>query len=260
MVTEFGLLTIEEIILAIETVVFDLGGTLIEYAGTYEHWPELETPGFAAAYEVLAGNGRSLPPFAQFRDAGFAHLPRMWQAATRTAANLQVHALIGESLAELGVNSFSQEDLLVAAAAYGVAIQQQAFVIEGAVEAVTAVKKAGYKVGLVSNTMFPGTMHQEDMERFGLLHHFDATVFSADVNKWKPNADPFLHVLAELGVGAETAVYIGDDPASDMVGGRAAGMRTIYFPSSQRFTKPDGIQPDGEIQSLAELLPLLAGW
>ena len=246
--------------MAVETVVFDLGGTLIEYAGEYEHWPELETPGFAAAYEVLAGNGRSLPPFAQFRDAGFAHLPRMWQAATRKEANLQVHALLGEALAELGVNSFNNGDLLAAAKAYGTAIQQQAFVIEGAVEAVTAVKNAGYKVGLVSNTMFPGTMHQEDMDRFGLLNHFDATVFSADVNKWKPNADPFLHVLEELGMGAETAVYIGDDPASDMVGGRAARMRTIYFPSSQRFTKPDGVQPDGEIQSLAELLPLLASW
>jgi putative hydrolase of the HAD superfamily len=246
--------------LAVETVIFDLGGTLIEYAGEYEHWPELETPGFVAAYDVLAGNGRSLPPFAQFRDAGFAHLPRMWQAATRTAANLQVHALIGESLAELGVNSLSNDDLLAAAQAYGAAIQQQAWLIEGAVAAVTAVKNAGYKIGLVSNTMFPGTMHKADMARYGLLDHFDATVFSADVNKWKPNADPFLHVLEELGMGAETAVYVGDDPASDMVGGHAAGMRTIYFPSSQRFAKPDGVQPDGEIQNLAELLPLLASW
>ncbi|WP_420629635.1 HAD family hydrolase [Candidatus Leptofilum sp.] len=246
--------------MAVETVIFDLGGTLIEYAGKYEHWPELETPGFAAAYEILVENGRALPPFAQFRDAGFANLPRMWQAATRTTANLQVHALIGESLAALGVNSFSNDDLLAAADAYGGAIQQQAFVIEGAVKAVTAVKSAGYKVGLVSNTMFPGEMHKEDMARFGLLAHFDATVFSADVNKWKPNADPFLHVLDALGMGAETAVYVGDDPASDIVGGHAAGMRTIHFPSSQRFHKPDGVEPDAEIQNLAELLPLLDSW
>ncbi|MCC6604828.1 MAG: HAD family hydrolase [Anaerolineae bacterium] len=246
--------------MAVETVVFDLGGTLIEYAGTYATWPELETPGFLAAYGVLGQNGRSLPPFEQFCQAGFNHLPRMWRAATRREANLQVHGLLAAAWAELGINHFSDDDLLAAALAYGEAIQQQAFVIEGAVAAVTAVKAAGYKVGLVSNTMFPGTMHQADMARFGLLDHFDATVFSADVNKWKPNADPFLHVLEELGVGAETAVYVGDDPASDMVGGRAAGMRTIYFPSSPRFHLPDGLQPDGQISSLAELLPLLASW
>ena len=158
------------------------------------------------------------------------------------------------------MNSFANGDLLAAAQAYGSAIQQQAWPIEGAVEVVTAVKAAGYKVGLVSNTMFPGEMHRADMARFGLLKHFDATLFSADVNKWKPNADPFLHVLAELGARAETAVYVGDDPASDVVGGQAAGLRTIYFPSSQRFSKPDGVQPDGEISRLAELLRLLASW
>lgn len=246
--------------MAVETVVFDLGGTLIEYAGEYETWPELETPGFAAAYDALSQNGATLPPFEQFRQAGFSHLPRMWRAATRKEANLQVHALLGESLADLGVTHFANGELLAAAQAYGAAIQQQAFMIAGAVEAVTAVKAAGYKVGLVSNTMFPGEMHQADMARFGLLDHFDATVFSADVNKWKPNAEPFLHVLAALGMGAETAVYVGDDPASDMVGGRAAGMRTVYFPSSPRFHMPAGVQPDGQINTLAELLPLLANW
>jgi putative hydrolase of the HAD superfamily len=250
----------KEIILAIETVIFDLGGTLIEYAGVYETWPELETPGFAAAYGVLSQNGHTLPPFESFRQAGFSQLPRMWQAATRQEGNFQVHTLLQEALADLGINSFANGDLLAAAQAYGSAIQQQATLIDGAVETVTAVKAAGYKVGLVSNTIFPGEMHRADMARFGLLDHFDTTLFSADVNKWKPNADPFLHVLAALGMRAETAVYIGDDPASDMVGGKAARMRTIYFPSSQRFPQPDGVKPDGQIGSLAELLPLLATW
>jgi putative hydrolase of the HAD superfamily len=246
--------------LTIETVIFDLGGTLIEYAGAFDSWPELETPGFAAAYDVLSQNGHTLPAFAAFRQAGFSQLPRMWQGATRKEANLQVHALIGRALADLGVDSFANGDLLAAAQAYGRAIQQQATLIDGAVEVVTAVKDASYKVGLVSNTMFPGEMHRADMARFGLLDYFDTTLFSADVNKWKPNADPFLHVLAALGMAADTAVYIGDDPASDIVGGQAAGLRTIYFPSSQRFPKPVGVEPDGEINSLAELVPLLAHW
>ena len=97
--------------MAIETVIFDLGGTLIEYAGHYESWPELETPGFAAAYETLSQNGRAFPKFEAFRQAGFSHLPRMWQAATRKEANLQIHALIGAALADLGMNSFGNGDL-----------------------------------------------------------------------------------------------------------------------------------------------------
>ncbi len=246
----------------IKTVIFDLGGTLIEYAGPYQTWPELETPGFQAAYSVLSqnANGAVLPGFARLRDAGFALLPRMWQAAARHEENLQVQNLLRQALRQIGVENISDAQLAEAAAAYGRAIQAQAKLIEHAVQTVAQVKAAGYKVGLVSNTMFPGRMHREDMARFGLLPYFDALLFSADANKWKPNPDPFWQLLAELDADPETAVYVGDDPASDVAGSQSAGMRAIYFPSSQRFSWPDKIKPDAEITRLPELLPLLAQW
>lgn len=244
----------------IETVIFDLGGTLIEYAGAYTTWPDLETPGFQAAYDYLTRQQYQLPVFAQFREAGFALLPVMWQAATRHQRNLRVVDLLTDALARVGVTAVSAADLLRAAEHYGAAIQAQAWLVAQAVETVAQVKAAGYKVGLVSNTMFPGQLHMADMARFGLINYFDALVFSADVNKWKPNADPFWHVLAMLEGNGETAVYVGDDPASDVVGGRAAGMRTIYFASSNRFSKPAGVEAHAEIKTLTELLPVLAAW
>jgi putative hydrolase of the HAD superfamily len=115
------------------------------------------------------------------------------------------------------------------------------------------LKGAGYQLGLISNTMFAGASHINDLKRFGLVDYFDAMLFSADVHKWKPTTAPFLHVLATLGVEPANAVYVGDDPAADVVGGRAAGMKTIYFPSSQRFGALDGIQPDASINGLKEL-------
>lgn len=244
----------------IETVVFDLGGTLIEYAGDYEHWPELETPGFLAAYETLANNGRHLPPFLEFREAGFSLLPLKWGAAIRHEKNLRVVDLIEETLGHVGVKNVEKTELQIAATNYGAAIQAQAWVMDTAVETVQQLKAAGYKIGLVSNTMFPGTLHEADLQRFGLLDYFDALVFSADEFKWKPNADPFLHLLTELEAEAETAVYIGDDPASDVVGGRAAGMHTIYIQTSQRFAKPNGVEPHAEITHLNQLLPTLQTW
>ena len=64
-----------------QAIIFDLGGTLIEYAGPYATWPALETPGLQAAYGHLQAHGVALPTFAAFRDAGFAILPGRWQAA-----------------------------------------------------------------------------------------------------------------------------------------------------------------------------------
>jgi putative hydrolase of the HAD superfamily len=246
--------------LKIETVIFDLGGTLIEYAGSFATWPLLETPGFEAAYGYLWQKGYSLPEFSLFRDAGFGLLPPMWRAATRHEQNLRVVDLLADSLNLVGMKGISEADVMAAAGDYGAAIQAQAWLVDQAAETVAKVKAAGYKVGLVSNTMFPGELHRADMARFGLLAHFDATLFSADVNMWKPNAEPFWRVLELLGAASDTAVYIGDDPASDVVGGRAAGMSTIYFKSSQRFAKPNGLEPHAEIEHLTELLPLLASW
>ena len=244
----------------IQTVVFDLGGTLIEYAGSYTKWPDLETPGFQAAYALLSKNGHRLTTFEQFRDAGFSLLPQLWQAAIRHEKNLRVTDLLASMLKATGVQSVNRADLERAAALYGEAIQAQAQLVDTAVSTVQQVKAAGFKIGLVSNTMFPGGLHQADLARFGLISYFDALVFSADVFKWKPNAAPFLQVLAELDAEPATAVYIGDDPASDTVGAMAAGMRSIYFQANSRFAKPDGIEPDAEIQHLRELMPVLRNW
>ena len=246
--------------MTLDTVVFDLGGTLIEYAGPYAVWPELETPGFTAAYQHLNQNGWHLPEFETFKQAGFDLLPVRWQRAAAGKQNLRLVDLIAESLAATGVQGVPAGFLQKAAELYESAICAQAIPMPDAREVVAQVKAAGFKIGLDSNTMFRGTAHMADMERFGLLDYFDAMVFSADVNKWKPMAAPFLQVMAELEVVGETAVYIGDDPGSDMVGGQRAGMRTIHYRSSDRFAESLDIQPHARIEKLNDLLPILSKW
>jgi putative hydrolase of the HAD superfamily len=252
---------------AIEAVVFDLGGTLIEYAGRYQRWPDLETPGFKAAYAYLNQQGVSLPAFAAFRQAGLDRLPQRWQQAMDGTQNLRVADLLAEvarTLAtEQGREALEEIDrswLEEAAERYQAAVRAQARPIEGAQATLAQVKERGYKVGLISNTMFTGVAHQEDLKRFGLDHFFDTMLFSAEVNKWKPNPAPFRHVLEELETTPATAVFVGDDPAGDVVGGQRAGMRVVHYQSSQRFRMPDGVEPDAQIHKLEEVLSVLARW
>lgn len=246
---------------AIETIIFDLGGTLIEYAGPYDAWPDLETPGFQAAYQFLQQQGVALPAFEPFRDTGFALLPGRWRQATTGIQNLRVADLLRETLHAFGLKHVEEAWLMEAAVRYQAAICSQATLIEGAQEVLAYASAQGYKVGLLSNTMFEGDTHQEDLRRFGLINYFDAMLFSADVNKWKPNAAPFLHLLDQLQASPATAVYIGDDPASDVVGGQRAGLCTIHYRSpSNRFHNPQNIHPDAEIRDLEELPNLLSRW
>jgi putative hydrolase of the HAD superfamily len=115
-------------------------------------------------------------------------------------------------------------------------------------------------LGLISNTMFRGEAHLEDLARFELDGYFDATLFSADENKWKPNRAPFEHIVAALAVEPGAAVYVGDDPANDVVGSQRAGLKAVHMLSSERFAVPAGTRPDATIRHLHELPAALNSW
>ncbi|MBK8934669.1 MAG: HAD-IA family hydrolase [Chloroflexi bacterium] len=108
--------------------------------------------------------------------------------------------------------------LVTAADLYQTALCSQAHPMAGAQETLAALKAAGYKLGLLSNTMFTGAAHINDLRRFGLDSYFDALLFSADAAKWKPQPTPYWHVLGELGVDPANAVFIGDAPEHEFRG------------------------------------------
>ena len=244
----------------IQAVLFDLGGTLIEYAGPYAVWPDLETPGLEAAYTFLREKGVRLPSFERFSGTGFTLLPLRWQMAVNGERNLRLIDFLLEILEANKVDVQNQAWLVEAASLYQDAICAQAVPLEAARETLDFVKRQGYQIGLLSNTMFTGSAHISDLKRFAMDSYFNAMLFSADAGKWKPSAEPYLDLLNQLNVASENGIFVGDDPANDMVGGKKAGLRTILMRSSQRFQQPDGVNPDAIISHLNELPLVLANW
>lgn len=248
-----------------QTIIFDLGGTLLEYAGDYKTWPELETPGFEAAYASFEADGLDLLPFKAFLRVGFDLMPARWLGAVTGERNLEIADLLGETAVTASLHNPptipTKEMQARAGHAYEQAISQQAELIEHVQETIHWIKAQGFKLGLISNTMFRGEMHINDLQHYGIANHFDAMLFSCEVNLWKPNPDLFQLMLDKLGVSdPTTAVYIGDDPNSDIPGAKALGMKTVHFPSNQRFPNPNGYQPTATITSLSELPALLQSW
>ncbi len=82
-------------------IVFDLGGTLIEYAGEHDSWPDLEAPGLLAAHIYLTDQGLRLPGIEQFTLVGYDLIPRRWRLATAGEKNLTVPSLLAEMLENL---------------------------------------------------------------------------------------------------------------------------------------------------------------
>jgi putative hydrolase of the HAD superfamily len=86
-----------------------------------------------------------------------------------------------------------------------------------------------YKLGIVSDGYLG--VQRRKLSGLGFGNVFDAVVFSDELGRhaWKPSVLPFEAALQRLGVAAESAVYIGDNPKKDFFGARAVGMYTIWL-------------------------------
>jgi putative hydrolase of the HAD superfamily len=87
------------------------------------------------------------------------------------------------------------------------------------------------------------------LETAGL--RFDVVVDSATTGAAKPDPAIFRIALGRLGVDAGRALHVGDDPANDLAGARAAGIDAVLIDRS-------GDRSPGSIGALTELGALVA--
>jgi len=115
--------------------------------------------------------------------------------------------------------------------------------------AVEAMRRAGYRLGVICNTgMAGGRVLREVLKHHRLLDFFDVTVFSNELGVPKPHPRIFEHALAELGrVPPGEALHVGDIEELDVDGARQAGMfSALYAPGadSQVETRADFVVRD----------------
>jgi putative hydrolase of the HAD superfamily len=112
-----------------------------------------------------------------------------------------------------------------------------------------ALRGRGVRVAVVSD--WDCTL-AEHLVRLGIREWVDAVVVSAVVGVTKPDQRIFTAALAELGVTANGALMCGDDPARDLAGARAAGIRGVLIDRHGRH--PDVAPRVGTLTELAEWL------
>jgi putative hydrolase of the HAD superfamily len=120
-----------------------------------------------------------------------------------------------------------------------------------AVPAVDEARRAGYRVGAISNMAQRGDALARDL---GLDGHVDFVVTSLEAGAEKPHAPIFLMALDRAGVSPAEAVHIGDQLDSDVMGAAAVGIRPVLM---DRYGNHNGYSAHPRITSLAELPELL---
>ncbi|HBY99475.1 MAG TPA: hypothetical protein DEP84_36980 [Chloroflexi bacterium] len=240
------------------TILFDLGGTLIDYRGPVSDWPSMERLGLAAVHRLLNGNGHAPPSLDEFQDTCFANLKVGWQAAIRGERNLILADLLAESLRLQGLHC-DPNLLQQAVEGYTTAISVGARVRPGAVELLRGLAQEGRRLGLISNTMWPPQAHIADLERFGLRSCFATLVFSAERRVWKPDPRIFTLALEALGGTARDAVYVGDNPYDDVDGARRAGICSIWLRTGE-YPPESGAAAGATVDRLGAIREVLAEW
>jgi putative hydrolase of the HAD superfamily len=128
----------------------------------------------------------------------------------------------------------------------------------------TALRSAGVKIGVLSNTVWPSAWHEEIFVRDGVLELIDGAVYTSGIGWTKPAPQAFEAAMTAVGADDPArCVFVGDRLFDDIHGAHTAGMRTVYLPHSA--IPPEQVghtlgEPDAVIQSLSELPEVVAGW
>ncbi len=98
----------------------------------------------------------------------------------------------------------------------------------GVVDALTALRAAGLRTGLVSDGL-AGIQHRKLDALRVVARQLDVVVMTDELGPGlsKPSPIPFRVACQMLDVPPNDVVYVGNDPRKDFLGARAAGLRTI---------------------------------
>ena len=207
---------------AVEAVVFDFGGVLIS--------PIVEKVAVLAEHRNTTMH-ELLHVLLGPRDSGPDH---PWHRCERgEIAVADIQGLLDPWAAEAGITLHGDEIDVLLEGGYRV--------LTDVIDRVDALRAAGYRTGLLTNTFLE---FRETMDADIGFHRFDAVVESFAVGARKPEPAIYEATAAMLGVAHERIVYL-DDFDQNLEPATALGWRTIHVTG-----------PEQSLAALDELAPI----
>lgn len=208
----------------IDTVLFDLDGTLIDtnelIFSSFEHTLNHFYPGKYTREHMVEFIG-----------------PPLIDTFSKIDSNR-----VDEMIAKYREHNFAHHDLLVKD-------------YEGVYETVEALHTAGFKLAVVTTKVKKTTRMGLKLGR--LDGFFETIVAMDDVEKVKPDPEPLHKAMKALGSTPETTIMVGDSQY-DILGGKNAGVRTAgvcWTIKGEDFLR--SFQPDYMLNRMTDLLPIL---
>jgi putative hydrolase of the HAD superfamily len=228
-------------LMAVQAVIFDWGGTLTPWH-TIDHqtlWRDVCARHFA---EDIAQRHADAIRTAEWE---------LWRAAEHDHRS----ATMDHVFERAGVSPTAEF-----LASYFEAWEPHTLTDPEAPEVLRKLRADGIRIGVLSNTMWPRSVHEHVFSRDGVLDLIDGAVYSSEIDWTKPHPEAFRAAMAAVGIGDPAeCVFVGDRPYDDVYGAKQAGMRAVLVPHSEVPAFTDA-EPDAVISRLSELPAVIEAW
>jgi putative hydrolase of the HAD superfamily len=247
--------------MTIKAVIFDIDNTLLDWSARRVGW--FTDPDGHIKHLAMAA--RAFDP--QVPDDKITALVEAFREEQRTIISEEIEEaphlgrMIARHLHGVGITpEVLPEDTVLNA--YNWITTPDVRPFADVVEVLPILRDRGYHLGIITNGYQPISQRDLELDAYGLLQYFPACRFSsADVGILKPDARIFQMALDCLHILPAEAVYVGDDPVMDVIGSQRMGMKAVWrLPSGRDASAWSWVKPDGVIDTLYDLLPLLNQW
>jgi HAD superfamily hydrolase (TIGR01549 family) len=224
--------------LKVETVIFDLDGTLIDSTDAYFRLVEMTLDHLG-----LPGVMRE----------------RMLEASDN--GDFDWGLVLPSDLPPDKTRIIKKEAWTYVRGIYPAVFEETVRLFPGVIEVIEEIGAKGIRMGIVTSTPRVNMAHKIHLLREGgIEHHFAALITADDAPRKKPDPDPLIACTRSLGSSAEKSLYVGDT-RSDIRAGKAAGMKTAAvltgFDSLEMLARE---APDLLLPSVADLIEKLDGF
>jgi putative hydrolase of the HAD superfamily len=242
--------------LRINTVLFDLGETLLSF-GKFSA-TRLFREGARLSYEFLKSCGQSQHAGRNFEHYCWRNLISLHTRhfiSNLNKKDFNSSALLRKIGTKRGI-SLDDKQWKHFAWLWYEPLSKIATIESGIKETLSALKKLGLKLGIVSNTFVSGESLEKHLDQVGILDFFTVRVYSYEFDFRKPDPRIFKIAAERIGEAAENILFVGDRIDNDIKPALQLGMTPVL---KTAYTNVGRTPPDGawRITHLSELPALV---
>jgi putative hydrolase of the HAD superfamily len=218
----------------IDTVLFDLDGTLLDRRATFRHYLERQVSRYASYFP------------SENSDAYVAELLALDENGSLDRSTFYLEAERRLSLRP-GAAEALQAD-------FDARFPESCIAFPGVRETLDLLRASGLKLGIVTNGGF--VIQSRKIDGLGVRQLVDSILISEVVGVRKPDPAIFSRALADLSTTASRAMFVGDNPDVDVVGAKRSGLVAVW---KRDDFWPEPAEADLVVDDISELVRYFSG-